>query len=231
MRKEIIRATPSWRSGPARYDTVYVTTGDAPGGFCGLHVARVKLFFSFRHAGSDFSCALVHWFKAVGNRPDADTGMWIIEPQMRDDRQRRGRGDGRNVAGGRTAALEIISVDAILRAAHLIPIFGTGFTPASVNYSNSLAEFAYLLIHVHSLLDPCHLRHPLLQLRLRLRLLLCLFLVVGLHLGTRASFGNPLHEDFTRVSRLVLTPSTHPRPPDIFLSVVRIRRLSRHRRR
>ncbi|KLO08398.1 hypothetical protein SCHPADRAFT_916959 [Schizopora paradoxa] len=126
MRKEIIRATPSWRRGPARFDCVFVSTGDAPGSFRSLSVAHVKLFFSFRSAGNDFSCALVHWFKAVGSGPDADTGMWIVEPEML-----------RNV----TPSLEIISVDAIYRAAHLIPIFGSDFIPQSVKYSNSLEHF------------------------------------------------------------------------------------------
>lgn len=145
MRKEIIRATPSWRRGPARYDCIYVATGEGPGSFRGLHVARVKLFFSFRHAGCDFSCALVHWFKAVGDRPDADTGMWIVEPEMWGARRRRDGGDPLGV--GRTAKLEIISVDAILRAAHLIPIYGNGFTPASVKYSNSLEEFGKFYVN------------------------------------------------------------------------------------
>ncbi|KLO04121.1 hypothetical protein SCHPADRAFT_841012, partial [Schizopora paradoxa] len=44
MRKEIIRATPSWRNGLSRYDCVFISKPDdelRPAGFRTLHVARV----------------------------------------------------------------------------------------------------------------------------------------------------------------------------------------------
>jgi hypothetical protein len=41
MRSERIRALPSWRNGPSRYDTVLVSTDRQLEGMIGLDVARV----------------------------------------------------------------------------------------------------------------------------------------------------------------------------------------------
>ncbi len=69
MRKEVIRAAPSWHRGPPRFDCVFVETDGQLDGFRGLHVARIKLFFSFKLQGHFVSCALVHWFESVGEGP------------------------------------------------------------------------------------------------------------------------------------------------------------------
>jgi hypothetical protein len=47
MCREHIRAVPSWRGGPARYDCVLVNTDPDIEGTCGFEVARVFLFFFF----------------------------------------------------------------------------------------------------------------------------------------------------------------------------------------
>ena len=52
-------------------------------GFRGMSVVHVRLFFSFSHDGINYPCALVEWFKKVGRSPDLETGMWIVEPEMR----------------------------------------------------------------------------------------------------------------------------------------------------
>ncbi|ETW85213.1 hypothetical protein HETIRDRAFT_414303 [Heterobasidion irregulare TC 32-1] len=47
MRREVIRATPSWRHGPSRYDCVYLQMDAEHQGFRGLNAVRVRLFFRF----------------------------------------------------------------------------------------------------------------------------------------------------------------------------------------
>ncbi len=72
MRKEVIRATPTWRRAGPRYDCVFVETDSSVDGFQGLHVARIKLFFSFTHKDHEFSCAIIHWFESIGDAPDPE---------------------------------------------------------------------------------------------------------------------------------------------------------------
>ncbi|PIL30262.1 hypothetical protein GSI_07440 [Ganoderma sinense ZZ0214-1] len=134
MHREHIRATPSWRKGPARYDCVLVGADPTQRGFRSLMVARIRLFFSFHYIDSqlvmdearDFSCALVEWFSAVGEEPDEDTGLWVIEPDL-------------DVNGQRV--LDIIHINTIFRSAHLIPIHGTHHIPPYMRASDALDSF------------------------------------------------------------------------------------------
>jgi hypothetical protein len=123
MRSERIRALPSWRNGPSRYDTVLVSTDRQLEGMISLDVARVRLFFSFTHEDIEYPCALINWYDRVSNSQDEDTGMWIVKP-----------------VPGSSA---VIHIDAILRCAHLIPVFGQNFIDRSINltYNNSLDAF------------------------------------------------------------------------------------------
>jgi hypothetical protein len=65
---------------------------DTVPGMKGMEVARVQLLFDFFYRGKHFPCALVDWFKTYGARPDADTGMWRVCPDLRGQRQRRLQG-------------------------------------------------------------------------------------------------------------------------------------------
>jgi hypothetical protein len=80
MRNERIRALPSWRNGPSRYDMVLVSTNSQLDGMLGLDVGRVHLFFSFTHEYIKYPCALISWYDLVSDSPDEDTGMWIVRP-------------------------------------------------------------------------------------------------------------------------------------------------------
>ncbi len=51
----------------------------------GLEVARIFLFFSFVHSGTYYPCALVQWFSIVGDGPDDETGLWMVEPDVHQD--------------------------------------------------------------------------------------------------------------------------------------------------
>lgn len=105
MRREHIRATPSWRNGPARYDTVLINSNPDVEGIYGFEIARVLLFFAFRHRERHYPCALVHWFLFVGVEPDEETGFSTVEPDFTDD-------------GG--PRLAIVHIDSIYRAVHLL---------------------------------------------------------------------------------------------------------------
>ncbi|KAJ7845013.1 hypothetical protein B0H14DRAFT_3685165 [Mycena olivaceomarginata] len=108
MYRERIRSNPNWH-GYARRDTVLVDVG-API-MRGIVIGRVQLFFSFDFGDKLFECALVNWLVPVGNAPDPDTGMWVVELE-------RERG---------VPSLAVIDVDSIARASHLI---GLSFSDA-----------------------------------------------------------------------------------------------------
>ncbi|KAJ7921877.1 hypothetical protein B0H13DRAFT_2230534 [Mycena leptocephala] len=122
MYRERIRSNPSWH-GYARRDTVFADVGTEA--MKGLVVGRTMLFFSFVFGGKEYQCALVHWIVPVGDTPDPDTGMWVVEPEF--------------VAG--LPALEVIEVDAIARGCHLIGVYGASALPEDFHFSSSLDEF------------------------------------------------------------------------------------------
>ena len=60
MRREYLRATPSWRKGPVRYDCAFLTMDPEVAGMLGMAVVRLRLLFSFSFEGKVYPCALVH---------------------------------------------------------------------------------------------------------------------------------------------------------------------------
>ncbi|KIJ62999.1 hypothetical protein HYDPIDRAFT_93454 [Hydnomerulius pinastri MD-312] len=145
MHRQVIRSTSSWRNGPARYDCVFVENAgadDDSDGFCSLLAARVRLFFACLHEGRNYSCALVEWFLPVADEPDDETGMWIVRPELDHDGE---------------WVQSVISLDSIVRGAHLMPVFGEDQLPRGFHFSDSLDAFnAYYINkfidhHAHSL--------------------------------------------------------------------------------
>lgn len=142
MYRETIRSTDLWRRGEIaapRRDCVLVEDDSREDAIHGLHVARVLLFYSFDYENVRYSCALVHWYKRTDDRPDSLTGMWAIEP--------------------RAHKLSVIHVDAIIRGAHLLPVFGDAeFVPHELNYTQTLDAFVafylnkYIDHHSHEIL-------------------------------------------------------------------------------
>ncbi|KAF7336315.1 hypothetical protein MVEN_02179900 [Mycena venus] len=76
MYRERIHANPNWH-GYARRDTVSVNVGVPV--MHGIVIGRVLLFFSFVFTERVFECAPVNWLVSVGDVPDPDTGMWVVE--------------------------------------------------------------------------------------------------------------------------------------------------------
>lgn len=139
MRRERIHAVDNWRNEGARYDTVFVDTNPSEEGMRGLDVARVRLFFKFTHERVDYPCALVDWFKRVGDSVNENTGMWVVEPVA-------DAPDG--IGESRTA---ILHLDTIVRAAHLIPVFGHRRVSPTLSLTNTLDEFTRF--HVNKYAD------------------------------------------------------------------------------
>jgi hypothetical protein len=73
------------------------------------------------------SAHLVHWFSRGGTGPDANTGYWVVEPDFDDEGK---------------PCLDIIHVDSIYRAAHLLPVYQTNqYTPRSLTMHDALDTF------------------------------------------------------------------------------------------
>ena len=109
MHSEHIHATSNWRNEGPCYDTIFVNTNLNKDGMCGLDIARIKQFFSFKFQGHLYPCAMVQWYSPRGDEPDEDTGMWIVEPDVYKD--------GKPIT-------DIIHLDTIVRASHLIAMYG-----------------------------------------------------------------------------------------------------------
>lgn len=137
MRQEFIRATRSWRKGVSRYDCMFYK-GNAPNphGMRNLQVVRARLFFRFGYRNKLYSCALVHWFRTLGNEPDGDTGMWKIEPIF------DGEGKPRTT---------VVAVRDLVRAAHILPVFDSTFVEEGLTFNQTLDKFK--LFYVNKFID------------------------------------------------------------------------------
>jgi hypothetical protein len=136
MRRERIRAVPSWNKGPSQYDCVFVSTDPTANGFLGLDAAWVHLFFSIDFRGTTYPCALIWWMSHIGGKPDEDTGMWMVQP---------------NFDASGSPLMSIIHLDCILRAAHLIGVCGDNFLPKELAFYQSLD--AFLSFYVNKFID------------------------------------------------------------------------------
>ncbi|KAL6297966.1 hypothetical protein BKA93DRAFT_820601 [Sparassis latifolia] len=125
MHREHLRANPVWCRHTPRFDCALVNRDPNLAGMLSIDVVRIRLLFSFKHAGHQYPCALIHWFQCVCDQPD-DTGMWIVRPET--DEQ------GASV-------ISMIHVDSIIRAAHLISVYGDGRVSRDITDKNSLDAF------------------------------------------------------------------------------------------
>lgn len=143
MYRQRIRCTPSWY-GVRRHDTVFVEHDPNLHGMHGLHVARVRLLFSYVDDNTDevVPCALVNWYIRTHDHHDVITGMWSVCPEGPLDNQ----------------PVQVIDLRSIVRGAHLLPKYGIGTVPEAVDYTNSLDAFDAFFVnpfidyHCHELL-------------------------------------------------------------------------------
>ena len=73
-----------------------------------------------------YKAALVDWFLQVMEQPDNLTGMWIVAPE--EDRW------GQHIHA-------VVSLDTILRPAHLIPVYGDAMVPIDFRFTDCLDAF------------------------------------------------------------------------------------------
>lgn len=125
MYRERIRSNPNWRGEYARHDTVFIQTNSGHGGMSGMVIGRVFLFFSFTFNDTYYPCALVSWL-VPGDEPDEDTGMWVVQPELE---------------GNRRCTLRVVHLNSVVRAAHLLPVYGPSFLPENFRFSDSLDAF------------------------------------------------------------------------------------------
>lgn len=132
MRTERIRATPSWRKGEGRYDCVLVkdpSRPTSPNTLRDFSVARVRAFFSSTYRDVRYAFALIHSFEFAYEEPDQDTGMWIVKCP-------------------RDPCARLVPLDAIYRAAHLIPVYyGNGRVQKTQTAERSLDQYRFFYVN------------------------------------------------------------------------------------
>jgi hypothetical protein len=133
MRREWIRATPSWQNGPPRYDCALISTTSNLDGTHSLDVARILLCFSLEFQQKEYPCALVQWYTKIGDQPNGITGMWAVEREMMDSEP----------------VISVVHLDCVMRAAHLIPVYGNDFIPIT-DPSDTLDAFDTYFINKYA---------------------------------------------------------------------------------
>jgi hypothetical protein len=126
MHREHIRSTPLWNKQYMRRDTALIQVGSEDDPMGGMLVGRVVRFLAFTHDDVRHHCALVEWLIPDGDERDDVTGMWKIIPEL-DEENRR--------------VLDLVPVESIVCACHLMPQFGDEFLPSSFEFSRSLSVF------------------------------------------------------------------------------------------
>ena len=129
--KELLHAMTSYRKKFPYYDTIFVRTGLAPGPY-GLSVAQLRILFSFTIKGIHREVALIKWFSYVGNSPDEDTRMWVV--------QREKQQDG-------SPLMDFIFVDTILQSCHLLPMYEEVMISSDITHMTSLTNFKIFYVN------------------------------------------------------------------------------------
>ncbi|EIW77696.1 hypothetical protein CONPUDRAFT_108937 [Coniophora puteana RWD-64-598 SS2] len=126
LKRERIRSTPLWRSEAPRHDCVLTIVDESRPGTLSMEVARVLGFFSFVVDKKEFECAVVHWYEYYSDERDEDTGMFIVRPMYTPSKARH---------------LAVIHVDTMVRAAHLVPVYGKDFVSEGLSHYESYDTF------------------------------------------------------------------------------------------
>ncbi|KAG2040104.1 hypothetical protein BDR03DRAFT_1034319 [Suillus americanus] len=124
MKREHIHVSPNGRNGHAHKDCMFVITDPNIHGMQGMDVAQVLTFFSFR-------LRVVRWFNQVGNAPDDETGLWMVEPS--------------SINGH--VHFAVIHVESIFWSAHLIPVYGIEPLPTDIKSHHVLDIFTLFYVN------------------------------------------------------------------------------------
>ncbi|KAF9497958.1 hypothetical protein BDN71DRAFT_1481491 [Pleurotus eryngii] len=114
-----------WHGSGERRDCAFVVEDQECPGFEGMAIVRILLLFSFKYDDTSIPWALVWWFKRYGQRPNANTGMWIHD----------------------TPILSVVHLDSMLRLVHLLPVFGLVYLPSPFSHTHTLDAFKAFYIN------------------------------------------------------------------------------------
>ncbi|OBZ70718.1 hypothetical protein A0H81_09500 [Grifola frondosa] len=131
MHREHLRATPWWWRTAPRFDCAFINHDSSRAGIFGLDVVRIHLFFSFKFRGIKYPCALVRWYERMSDEPDEDTGMYIVQPESKHG----------------APVLSVVHLDSIVRAAHLIGVYGNEPIPDNLTEHNALDAFRFFYVN------------------------------------------------------------------------------------
>ena len=92
----------------------------------GTYVTQAKLFLSFHYEYIEYCCTLVDWFSHVGDCPNEDTGMWVVE-----------RDHNANIH----QISQVIDLDTVIWFAYLIRVYGPDPVNTKLKFSDSLYAF------------------------------------------------------------------------------------------
>jgi hypothetical protein len=140
MHQERIRSTSRWYGGHPWHDCVFVGNADSPDapGFKSLLIACVLLFFSFKYNDVCHPCALIHWFSTLGDNPDNETGMWVVQPDY---------------LAHWEPFLAVIHLDTILQGTHLIGVPGADFLPSYPKIDSTMSLDLFKAFYVNKYAD------------------------------------------------------------------------------
>ena len=131
MWSEHIHAVKYWRGGLPCYDCVFVTKDLSPApptNMKDLCVVHLLLLFSFSYCQTIHQCTLIHLLPFMEDKPDKDTGMRIVESLP-------------------NQVPQVVPLNSIYHAAHLIPVYHGISTPSrSMSMATSLDKFHYYYI-------------------------------------------------------------------------------------
>ncbi|OBZ74391.1 hypothetical protein A0H81_05422 [Grifola frondosa] len=131
MHREHLRATPLWWHTAPQFDCTFVNCDADVDGIHGLGIVRIYLFFSFKFWNMHYPCALVRWFRRTSDEPDEDTGMYIVCPETKNH----------------SPVLSVIHLDTIVRAAHLIGVYGDKPVPRGLTEHQALDAFRFFYVN------------------------------------------------------------------------------------
>ncbi|KAN0135741.1 hypothetical protein V8E53_006632 [Lactarius tabidus] len=95
-------------------------------------------FFSFKYNDVCHPCALIHWFSTLGDNPDNETGMWVVQPDY---------------LAHWEPFLAVIHLDTILQGTHLIGVPGADFLPSYPKIDSTMSLDLFKAFYVNKYAD------------------------------------------------------------------------------
>jgi hypothetical protein len=95
-----------------------------------MHIAHI-----IKHKEPERSGGAALWYSRVSDVRDEGMGMYIVQPDYNDDGSRM---------------ISVVHVAALVRAAHLIPVYGDDFVPENLRHYHSYDVFDHFYVNRHA---------------------------------------------------------------------------------